>query len=342
MTDQRQDLLQRNPRTDKTAREYCYACGTPWFPEWIICESCGGSERETGAARPRISVKEDKVRFPGPWKLLPWPGQGGVAIHGGPGAGKSTLASLIRPKLWLTSEQEPKPVGEMMRRATPDNLCEVRPVKTPEEVAEALRNMERGPIVLDSLTGFGLREALVVAHMISNWARARNDRILAILQHNKGGDAAGYNEIPHLFDAICDLTPDPWGVRAFRVTKSRWSSLGTLYWTFDQNGQIVLPDFPAAYSVEGTAGNYWLHPYPVKGSKWSGLLAFLDEIDMLRSKTASSAVFAGYMESGFVEPMDHHERKRFAQSNGLTWLDPTDFTEAVQQHRNNEKSEEST
>jgi hypothetical protein len=28
------------------------------------------------------------------------------------------------------------------------------------------------------------------------------------------------------------------------------------------------------------------------------------------------------MPSGFVVPQDHHERRRFAERNGLEWIDP--------------------
>ena len=324
---------QFNPRTIQAVQKYCYRCGTPWMREWVHCMHCGGLDCGEGAAKPVVQVGDDSITFEGPWKLLPWPRQGGVAIHGGPGAGKSTLASLLRPCAWLTSEQEPKPVGEMMRRAIPGHVCEIAPVKTPDQVAAKLEVIDHGPVVLDSLTGFGLKEALLVAILLSNWAKANNDRVLAVMQHTKGGEAAGYNEIPHLFDAICDVTPDPWGVRAFRVTKSRWSPLGSVYWTFDENGRIALPEFPAAYSVEGSGGNFWLHPFPVKGAKWQGLLAFLSDLGLLEPRSASAAVYAGYMPTGFVEPMDAHERKRFALDNGLTWLDPRDFEEVVEAER---------
>jgi len=332
----------RNPRIDQAAREYCFQCGTPWKSEWVQCKSCGEMEKQVGAARPRTPVSDDKMIFDGPWRLLPWPTQGGVAMHGGPGAGKSTLASLLRPTAWLTSEQEPKPVGEMLRRATPDNICTVYPVKTPEQVRDVLSLLEKGPIVLDSLTGFGLREALVIAHMISNWAKARNDRALAIQQHTKAGEAAGFNEIPHLFDAIVDVTPDKWGVRSFTVTKSRWSPLGSLYWTFDKEGKIINPDFPAAYSVEGIAGNYWLHPYPLRGSQQAGLLAFLNELGLLSPKSASAAMTASYMPSGFIDPMDVHERKRFAKLNGLDWLEPNDYIHLVERQRDIEAEKDSS
>jgi hypothetical protein len=309
-----------NPRLVGEARYYCYACGSPWPKDASVCPACRGSDRSRGAARPQRAPENDIVLFDGPGKLLPGPKQGTVAKVGGPGAGKSSLAGLVQPRRWLTREQEPKPVGDMFRRILPDFMPAVESVDTPEDVRRVLSETPRGPIVLDSLTAFGLREALVVAHLLVHWAQRNNDRALAIIQLNKDGQAAGYMEIPHLFDAIVNVSPDPWGVRAFRVTKSRWSALESVYWTFDKKGQLTIPDFPAAYSVEGAPGEYWLHPYPLKGSKWNGILGAMSGAELLQPGVASSAIVAGYMPTGFLEPMDVLERKRFAEQNGLTWI----------------------
>ena len=309
-----------NPRLQGDKRYYCYNCGTPWSQEATVCNACGGTDRSLGAARPTRAAKNDLALFDGPWRLIPWPGQGTVAMFGGPGAGKSSLAGLIKPTTWITREQEPKPVGDMFRRILPGFMPGIVSVDTPEDVKRVLSETTRGPIVLDSLTAFGLREALMVAHLLVKWAQRHNDRALAIIQLNKDGQAAGYMEIPHLFDAIINVSPDPWGVRAFRVTKSRWSPLDAIYWTFDDEGKLNIPTFPAAYSVEGGPGEYWLHPYPLKGAKWTGLFEALEAVGELKPQTASAAIVAGYMPGGFYEPMDASERRRFAEQNGLNWM----------------------
>lgn len=310
-------------------RYYCYRCGTPWRSEWVHCERCGSSDRELGRARPRLNVPDDLERFGGPWKLLPWPGQGAVALYGGPGAGKSSLASLVDPRRWLTKEQEPKAVGAMFRRVTPQNLPAIDHVNSAGDVQRVLSTIESGPIVLDSLTAFGLKDALIVAHLVVEWARLRDDRALAVIQVNKDGQAAGYMEITHLFDAIVNVSPDRWGVRSFRIEKSRWSALEAIYWTFDADGKITVPDFPAAYSVEGGPGGYWLHPYPMKRSEWGGLLDVLAKTNALKPGIASAAVWAPYMPQHFLEPMDVPERRRFARANGLHWASPSDFPDEI-------------
>jgi hypothetical protein len=239
------------------------------------------------------------------------------------------MAALVEPTLWITKEQEPKPVGMMWRRLLPHiPVPPVAAVNVPRDVQHLLDLHSTGPIVLDSLTAFGLRDALLIAHMLVNWCQDNNERVLAVLQVTKSGDSAGYMEIPHLFDTMINLSPDPWGVRAFRVLKSRWSALESVYWSFDADGRIDTPAFPAAYSVEGKPGQYWLHPFPLSGAKWAGMLDVLQgngkRPSLLRPGIACAAVAASYMDQGFLLPMDDHERRRFAEANGLTWLTPAD------------------
>ena len=118
---------------------------------------------------------------------------------------------------------------------------------------------------------------------------------------------------------------DPCGVRVFRIEKSRWCGLGSTYFTFDDKGQIAKPTFPASYTVEGSSGAYYLHPFPVKGAKWGGLFTAAQELGVLEMGQASCAQIAPYMPKGFIEPMDVQERIRFAKKAGLDWYTPDDF-----------------
>lgn len=310
---------------------YCHRCGTPWVQFEIVCAACGSADWSDGEAIPRRTPSDDVKRFTGPWQMLPWPGQGTVGMFGGPGAGKSSLAALIRPRAWLTKEQVPKPVGDLFRRiwANDGFMPLVKTVNSGEEVRQALLGIGRGPVVLDSSTALGLREGLIASHHLVRWAQEHNDRTLCIQQLTKGGDAAGFNEIPHLFDAVINIKPDSFGVRAFRITKCRWADMGATYWTFDEAGKIIVPDFPAAYSVEGGPGDYWLHPFPIRGGKWHQLLGAMASHDILEPKMASAAVRAPYMPSGFIVPMDTPARRRFAESHGLTWVTPEDVADQL-------------
>ena len=313
-------------------RTYCYNCGTPWSFSEIICPQCGSTDKSQLISRPLQRTENEFQCFDGPWSEIPWPTQGTVAVYGGPGTGKSSLSSLIQPTHWLTKEQEPQPASMMFRRTTPSWMPKIAAVDSPEEVREVLSTIESGPVVVDSLTAFGLKESLEIAHIMVSWSRDNNDRCLAILQANQGGGAAGYLEIPHLFDCVVRVEHDPWGVRVFRIEKSRWCSLENIYFSFSDTGAVIEPDFPAAYSVEGNSGAYYLHPFPVKGAKWDGLVRSLNELSELEPRTASSAQIAPYMPSGFVSPMDGRERRRFAERAGLTWIDPDSLSEILQ-HR---------
>ena len=309
-------------------RVYCFDCGTPWTDEEeILCQRCGSGQKSFLRAKPLQRTDDEQTFFSFPWDDIPWPEQGTVAMYGGPGTGKSSLSSLIRPKWWLTKEQEPKPASSMFRRTTPGHMPEIVALDTAEEVAHTLMDIKEGPIVIDSLTAFGLKESLQIAHIIVNWSRETGQKALAILQANQGGGAAGYLEIPHLFDAVINVEHDPWGVRVFRIEKSRWCGLGSTYFTFNDQGGIVRPQFPASYTVEGSSGGYYLHPFPVKGSKWGGLFLASQELGTLTMGLASCAQIAPYMPKGFIEPMDVQERIRFAKKAGLKWYTPDDFAD---------------
>jgi hypothetical protein len=222
----------------------------------------------------------------------------------------------------------------MFRRLLPDGyMPEIAAVDTAEDIANILRITEKGPIVVDSLTAFGLRDSLAIAHLLVNWTRNNNDRSLGIMQANSKGEAAGYMEIPHLFDACISVKPDPWGVRCFRVEKCRWGPLDCGYFRFDPGtGQITQPSFPAAYTVEGNAGQYYLHPYPISGAKWTGLFRDLEEIEVLEAGMASAAQKAAYMPGGFIEPLDSPERQRFAERNALEWISAEEGSLLLAQH----------
>lgn len=318
-----------NIRKSLFNRVYCYSCGTPWNMEEIICQKCGATVKSTMVARPVLKTSEDYERYKGPWQMIPWPPQGSVCIFGGAGTGKSSIASLIKPRWWITKEQEPKPASQMFNRLTPNWMPEIAAVDNADEVDNLLLSIKEGPIVIDSLTAFGLKESLRIAHSVVNWTRGNNQRSLSILQATHQGTAAGYTEIPHLFDAVINTSVDPWGVRCFRIHKSRWSGLENAYYTFDNKGQIVSPIFDAAYTVEGASGEYFLHPFPVKGAKWDGIARALAEHGALIPRMASAAQVAPYMPSGFVSPMDNLERKRFAERAGLDWISPEDVHDLI-------------
>jgi hypothetical protein len=309
---------------ERRVQHYCYRCGTPWPSQALICPACGGIDRAEEQARPTVEVQNDFETFQFPWDELPWPRQGSVVLYGGPGAGKSSIAGQINPTNWLSKEMDPKPVARMLRRVCTGTMPAISMVNNAKDVARVLGQITKGPIVLDSLTSLGAQDALAAGYLLCEWGKTHDDRVLAILQVNKAGEGAGYMQIPHLFDTVVELTKDAMGLRLLNVTKSRWSGLSSKYWTFDRAGKTVIPDFEAAYSVEGTPGEYWLHPYPMNGARWAGMLDMLDSAGKLKPGSASAAMAAQYMKTGFVEPADVAERRDFAVRHGLQWLEPED------------------
>jgi hypothetical protein len=217
---------------------------------------------------------------------------------------------------------EPRLIGNIFRRTTPDHMPQVKMVYTARDVREALKDIYEGPVALDSATAMeSLNEAFEAAQAMVSWAKERNERSLTIVQVNKAGDAAGLMKIPHLFDANVEVYPEDYGLRTFNIAKCRWSSLNSSYFSFDKIGQIAMPLFEAAYSVEGNPGSYSLHPYPVSGAKWAAPFDLLDEIGEIEGGTACAATRASYMKNGFIEPNDVTERKRFAERHNLRWID---------------------
>jgi hypothetical protein len=316
---------------ERNIQFYCYRCGTPWEEQAMICTACGGTDRAQEQARPTITVEHEVEHFEFPWNDLGWPLQGSVVLYGGPGSGKSSISSKIRPTNWISKEMDPKPLSQMLRRVCPGPMPAIWMVQNAKDVGRVLGQITKGPLVLDSLTSLGQQDALLAAHMLTDWCKHYNDRVLAILQVNKSGEGAGYMQIPHLFDTVVELAKDTMGLRLMNVPKSRWSGLSSKYWTFDKAGQIVIPKFQAAYSVEGTPGEYWLHPYPMSGARWSGLLEMLADAGKLTPGSCSAAMAAAYMPTGFVEPSDVNERRDFAVRHGLAWIDPETASVALRE-----------
>jgi hypothetical protein len=308
---------------------YCYRCGTVWRELWVVCQHCGGTDRSTGASRPTVIVSESSVKFQGPWRMINWPAPGIVMIFGGPGAGKSSLAAMIRPKAWITSEQAPKPVKPLFDRVAPGHMPVVYPAKTPDHVAHILSQIHEGPLVTDSLSAFGGIAGLTVAKMMQEWAAPHDERALGIVQVTKGGDAAGFMALPHLVDAVVSVAKDVSGMRLFNIEKCRWSPEGSVYWAFGEKGEVIAPDFPAAYSVAGET-TLWLQPFPMGRTNWSDLLTLLDKLELLEPGTASAAHWAYYMPHHFLEPRDLPQRRAFAENVGLRWISPAEVWSQIE------------
>lgn len=317
--------------SDQKFRYFCFDCASPW-PDIreIQCLKCKCTNRTQYKARPKLDAPTENHRFDGPWKHLPWPTQGCVCIWGGPGAGKSSLAALIKPLYWFSKEQYPQQTAEMIKRMTPDHMPTLVDIENADELDAFLNETLSGPIVIDSISAFPMKDGMRVTNMLLEWSKKNNQRVLAILQANSSGGSAGKLEIPHMFDVEIEVNKDVNSIRLFTTNKSRWCALYQVYYAFNRQGKIVAPDFPAAYTVEQRRnGGYYLHAYPMKGAKWDGLCAIMSELQILKPQMASAAMTAAYMPEGFLEPPDVIERKRFAEDLGMKWISPKDLLELI-------------
>lgn len=317
-------------------RLYCWRCGAPVAPDELACPGCGGTSFDARETRPRRPPLEVPFLLPYPWDLLErWPPSSVVSLSGPPGAGKSTLACLLRPDLWATSEQTPAQAAATLDRVLGSGrpAIPVWATVTPDDVHAALDALPQGLLIVDSLTAFGLQGALEVLHAVRDWAHHRSGRrALVIQQVTKDLRAAGLQELQHLVDAVAHVEQAD-EVRRLVVTKNRAGGLGSRLWRFAGDGTVgpVQRRWRCSFSVEGEGGRYRLHPYPLPGAKWAGPLAALDARGSLQPGLACAALpVRGYPDDA-LEPLDVEERRAFAEGQGLTWITMAEALESASQ-----------
>lgn len=304
---------------------WCYDCGYAVPVDVISCPACGGGDITDGPTRPEVEIQREADAFPWPWELLSFPPGFALVLNGGPGLGKTSLAALLRPQHWLTNEMQPAEVGAFMRRIAPGaRVPMVHITHDPDEVAGALLAAGRGDLlVIDSVTGLGLEGGPVALRAMRGWAQRNAGRVVAINQVAKDDRGAGRMRLAHDPDVVAYVRGDVAGRRRLDVTKNRGGRLFSAVYTFDKRGQLALPSFKGAYSVEGDPGSYRLAPVPTDGAKWDQLYRHLPE-DVAIESTASCARRFDRYKSGWLEPEDLDERRAFAEAHGLRWISPGD------------------
>ncbi len=324
--------------TIQAAPIFCYDCGAAVPPDCLLCPECGACSFSETETRPRAGVQTPKhADLPWPWTVLHgWPSGFLVSLSGGPGSGKSSLAAVLDPSVWLTSEQTPKQVRVMFDRVAPAGRPLICPVSSPAQVADAIDQVAEGLIVLDSLTHCGTwTEQLEILEYLAEWTRARSGRrSLPILQVNAAGDAAGLTAVPHLVDACADLYSDTVGLRRIGTWKNRGGPLDCRYFVVDKDGLNRPPFDRYAWSVEGDPGRYILHAWPLPKARWADVLTGLFErvteseggsvaVTVAEPGVAGAGVRVTGYDAGILEPADIADRRRFAEAHGLRWINPT-------------------
>ncbi len=278
------------------------------------------------------TAEEASIPLPGPWEVLHiWPEATVVSVTGGPGTGKSTLLAMLKPDLWATAEQTPRRAVVTLVRAQRAIAEEyerrdIAPIKTPRDVEARLVDLPGGLFALDSLTRVGAWDEQVrILEVIAEWTHAgEGRRAVVILQHNKRHEGAGLNSVPHLVDACLDVYQDISGLRVLSCWKNRSGDPTARYFQLGADG-VRSPDFGrAAWSVEGDAGAYTLHPWPLRGAMWGGVLDALfgrggRELGVAVPGIAGCGIYQPGYPRNVLEPGDVEQRQRFAEAHGLTW-----------------------
>lgn len=318
----------------------CYRCTQPIIePETIFCPNCHSSDIDERRARPELNLLPRRigVQLPFPWEQLDFRAGGTALLSGNRGSGKTTISVAARPSIIDTSEQEISQVADTWKRI--HGMGAKAPLiancSSWEQLESDIDILEVDQLfLLDSVSqlAHGFETSTIVARCIEK-IRKKQARAIFICQYTKDGGILGPNELQHLVDVVLEIPPDKKsGARRLVARKNRFGSLFTTYFTIGARGPIPI-SFDYAYSIEGSAGDYSLHLYPMGGAEWSGLLEALEETRIDLRGLASAAIRSSAYRSGFALPPDNEERKRFAEAHGLTYVTPENFDAIVQERQ---------
>ena len=314
-------------------RRVCFRCAFPISDSSImICPRCKTEDIDVRRAMPKKTEPRKATSLPFPWDKLSLPQGGTVLLSGGPGSGKTTICIGANPTLYITTEQEIEQVGDNWYRLH-DNLHAplITNCYTWENLDEDLIGLDEDALVIvDSVSQFvsGPESADVVKQVIEK-VRDAQARCIFIAQFRKDGVMLGPNELNHQVDVLATIPDDKTGMRRLAVTKNRFGGLFTNYFALDATG-ILPQDFNYAYTVEGSAGNYSLHLYPLGGAKMDGIFKTMVSHGIFIEGMASAAIECTGYRTGFAEPQDAVWRRSFAEDHGLLWIDPVTAKELIQ------------
>lgn len=308
-------------------RRVCYWCALPINePHIQICPRCGGSDIDSRRARP--SKQEPRLidPLPHPWHRLQMREGGTVILSGNKGSGKTSICLKLSPTLFISTEQEIEEVAHAWYRIMANSGVQV-PIITNtyswEQLEEDLLQLKRGDrVIVDSISQLatGPESSDVVRRVIEHVRKAGAVAVF-IAQFTKDGGMLGPNMLNHMVDVVCTIPDDDLGLRRLTASKNRFGSLFAQYFTLTGNG-VEEQDFPYAYSVEGSAGNYSLRLFPMKPSKFGGIFDALVDAGCLIEGYASCAIACRGYRAGFAEPSDVEWRRIFAEQHGLEWITP--------------------
>ena len=306
----------------------CFECALPIMDKGVaICPRCGSQDLDDRHSRPKKTKPRFAPPLPFPWHTMRFELGGTGLISGNKGSGKTSTTMKMGPTRFLTSEQHPEKVGHLFYRFNQitDKPPLIASVSSWEQLAEDLIGLtEKDLVIVDSISQLAEPHfaGRIVGECIQLVQRS-SARAWFVAQFTKDSRMLGPNELNHLVDVVAKIPDDNLGMRRLILEKNRFGRLSSTYFGIDDTG-IVKPSFEWAYSVEGPAGNYKLHMYPMKrGAVFNGVFSKLEEagIGPLQG-FASAAIPSGIYLTGFAEPDDVRMRQLFAEAHGLEWLSP--------------------
>lgn len=267
----------------------------------------------------------DAPLLPPPWTMLKLHLGGTVLLSGNAGSGKTSILLKIEPTCYETSEQEPDQVAQSWYRIHGHRkpAPRINAVTTWEDLEQDIAGIgEDDIVVVDSVSQLvtSHESTRLMKRMIERIRRA-HARAFFVAQYTKAGGMLGPNELRHQVDVIADIPDDRTGLRRLNLEKNRFGNLTARYFDLGEEG-VGDQDFPYAYSVEGSAGKYRLHLYPLAGAKLGGVLEALCEAGCRMERLASAAIACPAYPFGFANPPDVRARQIFAEEHGLTWITP--------------------
>ena len=251
---------------------------------------------------------------------------GTVIVSGNAGSGKTSTCMKLSPTLFVSTEQEIQEVAHAWYRI----MGEEAPVPMItnaydwEQLNNDLMTLNRGDrVIVDSISQLssGPEASMIVKEIIERIRKA-GATAWFIAQFTKAGDMLGPNMLNHMVDVVATIPDDALGMRQLSAKKNRFGSLFSQYFTFGEGGTLVEQEFRYAYTVEGSAGKYRLHLYPMGGAKLGGIFDVLADAGVSIEGYASAAVKCRGYQTGFAEPDDSMWRRKFAEQHNLQWLSP--------------------
>lgn len=313
----------------KNAR-VCVDCGQAINDVGLVnCPSCGSLDISDRHSSPCFIEKPTGIHLAFPFDGITMLPGTTMLLSGYQGSGKTTSClKMLRDAQHriLTSEQQAQAVARTWYRLHGEGAPRPRisHCYSWDDLLLDIEGIEKGEIiVVDSVSQLATGHQVAgIVKAVIEVVRQAGAYAFFITQFNKEGSPLGPNELGHLVDLTAEIPQDKkMGMRRLVIPKDRNGIAHERYFRLGAKGPEP-EKFEYAYSVEGPAGNYRLHMYPLGGAIYDGILDALAGIHYNLEGKASCGVACPAYSSGYAQPSDVDQRRKFAEREGLEWITP--------------------